>query len=110
MDIAWQTVDGALDRIRKEVRLQREKSNSLCKQRTAHDWQQTRADMRRDPGLSEESISYFWKAHTVTVLVFLIACLVYGATRPESEDAGDGRFKRLYWGLPQTSPKSCLEF
>ena len=40
MDLAWQTVDGALDRIRKEVRLQREKSNSLCKQRTAHDWQQ----------------------------------------------------------------------
>ena len=87
MELAWQTVDGAIDRIRKEVRLQREKSNSLCKQRTAHDWQQTKEDMRKDG--AEESISYFWKAHTVTVLIFLIACLVYGATRPESEDAGD---------------------
>ena len=84
MELAWQTVDGAIDRIRKEVRLQREKSNSLCQQRTAHDWQQTKEDMRKDG--AEESISYFWKAHTVTVLVFLIACLVYGATETPSED------------------------
>ncbi len=31
-------VDGAIDRIKREVALQREKSNSMCRLRTAHNW------------------------------------------------------------------------
>ncbi len=38
MDRARQTVDEAIDRIRREVELQREKSNSMCNLRTAHNW------------------------------------------------------------------------
>ena len=38
MDRARQTVDEAIGRIRREVALQREKSNSMCHLRTAHNW------------------------------------------------------------------------
>ena len=31
MDRAWQTMDGAIDRLKREVELQREKSNNMCK-------------------------------------------------------------------------------
>jgi phosphatidylserine synthase 2 len=88
MEIAWQTVDGALDRIRKEVRIQREKSNTLCRQRTAHDWMQYKAEIERDDDQQEGTISYFWKAHTITVLLFLICCLVYvGVIETPSDDS-----------------------
>ena len=32
-------VDTALDRIRKEVEVQKQKSDAMCKLKTAHDWQ-----------------------------------------------------------------------
>jgi hypothetical protein len=38
MDLARQTVDEAIGRIRQEVEMQREKSNSMCRLRTAHNW------------------------------------------------------------------------
>jgi len=38
MDIARQTVDEAIGRIKLEVELQREKLNSMCRLRTAHNW------------------------------------------------------------------------
>lgn len=66
-------VDGALDRIRREVALQREKSNSMCRLRTAHNWAEDKERIDYD----DPNISFFWRAHTMTVLVFLICCLVY---------------------------------
>ena len=38
MDIARQTVDEAIGRIKHEVELQREKSNTMCRLRTAYNW------------------------------------------------------------------------
>ena len=73
MDRAWQTMDGALGRIRREVELQREKSNSMCRLRTAHNWETYKTKVAYD----DETMSFFWRAHTLTVLIFLICCLVY---------------------------------
>jgi hypothetical protein len=72
MDMA-SMVDGAIDRIRREVALQREKSNSMCRHQTAHNW----TDDKERVGYDDPNISFFWKAHTVSVLIFLLCCLVY---------------------------------
>ena len=74
---ARQTVDGAIDLIRREVRIQREKSNSMCKLKTAHNWE---AEVEVSAATEEaDGNSYFMKAHTITVLIFLISCLIYVA-------------------------------
>ena len=75
MDLARQKVDGAIGLIKREVELQREKSNSMCRLRTAHNWVEDKEHFRdlNDPN----NLSFFMKAHTVTVLIFLICCLVY---------------------------------
>ena len=85
MDGAMQAVDGAIDnaknamdnaihRIKKEVKLQKQKSESMCRLKTAHNWQEEKEKVE-DP----DAPSYFWRAHTVTVLLVLICCLVYTA-------------------------------
>eukprot|EP00093_Oithona_nana_P004628 04628.XXX_74797_76415_1 [CDS] Oithona nana genome sequencing. len=66
-------VDGAIDRIRREVALQREKSNSMCRLQTAHNWSEEKERVDYD----DPHISFFWKAHSVSVLIFLICCLIY---------------------------------
>ncbi len=85
MDRAWQTVDEALDRIRREVEFQREKSNSMCRLRTAHDWQTYKT---RDKVFDDETMTFFWRAHTGTVLAFLICCLFYVAIVEEASEDG----------------------
>lgn len=84
MDTAWQKVDDALDRIRREVDEQREKSNKMCKLRTAHNWVEYNTNVAYD----DETMSFFWRAHTLTVLFFLIICLVYvGVIEEPIEDS-----------------------
>ena len=39
MDTAINAVDTAIDRIKKEVKIQKDKSESMCKYKTAHNWQ-----------------------------------------------------------------------
>ena len=75
MDLARQKVDDAIGLIKKEVQLQREKSNSMCRLRTAHNWAEDKEKFKDSNDPNE--ISFFMKAHTVTVLIFLICCLVY---------------------------------
>ena len=78
---ARQTVDDAIDLIRREVQLQREKSNSMCRLKTAHDWEEV-----KEASEPEEQDGYFMRAHTVTVLAFLIGCLIYlGLFVPEDD-------------------------
>lgn len=48
-------VDGALDRIRREVALQREKSNSMCRLQTAHNWSEEKERIDYD----DPHISFF---------------------------------------------------
>jgi len=48
-------VDGALDRIRREVALQREKSNSMCRLQTAHNWAEEKERIDYD----DPHISFF---------------------------------------------------
>ena len=78
-------VDGALDRIRREVALQREKSNSMCRLQTAHNWAEEKERIDYD----DPHISFFWKAHTTSVLIFLIIGLTYVGfiEDPEQHDA-----------------------
>ena len=38
-DNAKHVVDNAIDRIKKEIQLQKEKSDNMCKIKTAHNWQ-----------------------------------------------------------------------
>ena len=84
MDMARQKVDYAIGLIKREVQLQREKSNSMCRLRTAHNWAEDKEHYRdsNDPN----DISFFMKAHTVTVLIFLICCLVYVGVIEESTE------------------------
>merc|ERR1719419_1230643 len=77
------TVDDAIDLIRREVQLQREKSNSMCRLKTAHNWEEVKKGQEQD-NLANQSDGqttdgYFMRAHTITVLIFLIGCLVYVA-------------------------------
>ena len=75
MNLARQKVDTAIGLIKREVELQREKSNSMCRLRTAHNWTE---DKEKFKDLNNPNdLSFFMKAHTVTVLIFLICCLVY---------------------------------
>ncbi len=94
MDLAWQKVDDALERIRREVDTQREKSNAMCQLRTAHNWVDYKAKVEYD----DETMTFFWRAHTFTVLAFLICCLVYVGVieaPPENvEDMWDYNSKR----------------
>ncbi len=84
MDRAWQKVDDALDRIRREVEVQREKSNHMCRLRTAHNWIEYKTKVDYD----DETMTFFWRAHTLTVLVFLICCLLYvGVVEEPVEDS-----------------------
>lgn len=69
---ARQAVDDALGRIRQEVKLQREKSNSMCQLRTAHDWVDYKTNV-----FDDNTVTFFWRAHTLTVLFCLICVLVY---------------------------------
>ena len=39
MDTALNAVDTAIDRIKREVQIQKKKSDSMCKYKTAHNWQ-----------------------------------------------------------------------
>ncbi|CAB4062333.1 PTDSS2 [Lepeophtheirus salmonis] len=76
MDRARQTVDGAIDRIKARIQFQREKSNSMCRLRTAYNWLEEKEKRVTD---FDEKGSFLFRAHTLTVLVCLIACLVYVA-------------------------------
>ncbi len=39
IDNAKHAMDNAIDRIKKEIQLQKEKSDNMCKIKTAHNWQ-----------------------------------------------------------------------
>ena len=77
MDLARQKVDNAIGLIKREVEIQREKSNSMCRLRTAHNWTEDKEHFKGDANGDPNDLSFFMKAHTVTVLIFLICCLVY---------------------------------
>jgi len=76
IDNAKQAMDTAIDRIKREVELQKQKSDAMCELKTAHNWQDEK-EVREV--LDEDSPTYFWRAHTVTVLFILLGCLVYTA-------------------------------
>jgi len=76
IDNAKHAMDSAIDRIKREVKLQKQKSNSMCQLKTAHNWEEEREVRIVE---DEASPSYFWRAHTVTVLLVLVGCLVYTA-------------------------------
>ena len=80
---------GALDRIRREVALQREKSNSMCRLQTAHNWAEEKERIDYD----DPHISFFWKAHTASVLIFLILGLGYVGLI-EDPNTHDSEFNR----------------
>ena len=80
---------GALDRIRREVALQREKSNSMCRLQTAHNWAEEKERIDYD----DPHISFFWKAHTASVLIFLILGLIYVGLI-EDPNTHDSEFNR----------------
>ncbi len=92
MDRAWQKVDDALDRIRREVDREREKSNAMCRLRTAHNWLDYRA--ARPVEYDDETMTFFWRAHTFTVLLFLICCLVYVGVIEQPVDDAEYNTKR----------------
>jgi len=48
----------------------------MCKFKTAHNWQNSGREQQEG---STDQANYFWRAHTVTVLLALISCLVYTA-------------------------------
>jgi len=75
IDNAKSAMEGAIDRIKKEVALQREKSEDMCHLKTAHNWKEEKEKQVQDL----DTPSYFWRGHTVTVLIVLICCLVYTA-------------------------------
>ena len=73
LDNVKSAMDNAIQRINREIRLQKLKSDSLCRQKTAHNWQE-----EKEPNVSDlSSPNFFWRAHTVTVLLVLICCLIY---------------------------------
>ena len=73
LDNVKNAMDNAIQRINKEIRLQKLKSDSMCRLKTAHNWQEEKEQNVVD--LSRPS--FFWRAHTGTVLLLLICCLVY---------------------------------
>jgi phosphatidylserine synthase 2 len=73
IDNAKNVMDSAIERIKKEVALQREKSEDMCHLKTAHNWTEEKEKRVQD----DDVPSYFWRAHTGTVLIALICCLVY---------------------------------
>ncbi|XP_023330653.1 phosphatidylserine synthase 2 [Eurytemora carolleeae] len=75
MDTALHAVDTAIDRIKREVEIQKQKSDNMCKFKTAHNWQEEKEGSVEDT----TQPSYFWRAHTGTVLIVFICCLVYTA-------------------------------
>jgi len=89
MDTAFHAVDTAIDRIKREVQIQKEKSDDMCKYKTAHNWQEEKEKHVEDTN----NPSYFWRAHTVTVLLLLISCLIYTALIqvPEEDAVYNGK-------------------
>eukprot|EP00096_Caligus_rogercresseyi_P010772 TRINITY_DN4020_c0_g1_i1.p1 TRINITY_DN4020_c0_g1~~TRINITY_DN4020_c0_g1_i1.p1 ORF type:complete len:457 (+),score=134.28 TRINITY_DN4020_c0_g1_i1:64-1434(+) len=77
MDRARQTVDGALHRIRARIQDQREKSNSMCRLRTAYNWLEEKERRVVHESEGGKGSSFLFRAHTLSVLVCLMACLLY---------------------------------
>ena len=77
LDNVKNAMDNAIQRINKEIKLQKLKSDSMCHLKTAHNWQEEKEQNVTD--LSKPS--FFWRAHTVTVLLVLIAVLIYKVSR-----------------------------
>jgi len=73
LDNVKNAMDNAIQRINREIRLQKLKSDSLCQLKTAHNWQKEKEENVVDVSAP----NFFWRAHTVTVLLVLICCLVY---------------------------------
>jgi len=73
VDLVTAAMDTAIDRIRREVKKEKQKGDAMCELKTAHDWQAEKEGRVEDL----DNPSYFWRAHTVTVLLGLIGCLVY---------------------------------
>ena len=73
LDNVKNAMDNAIQRINKEIKMQKLKSDSLCQLKTAHNWQEEKEQNVVD----KSAPSYFWRAHTITVLLVLICCLVY---------------------------------
>jgi len=85
MDAAWQMMDEAVRRVKREVDDQREKNNAACRLQTAHNWLDYKT---KHVEYDDETMSYFWRAHTLTVLALLISALVYvGVVEEPVEDA-----------------------
>lgn len=55
MDTAFQAVDTAIDRIKREVQIQKEKSDEMCRYKTAHNWQVWQISMMKGVFLIKES-------------------------------------------------------
>ena len=72
LDNVKNVMDNAIQRINKEIKIQKLKSDSLCQLKTAHNWQE-----EKELVVDKSSPNYFWRAHTITVLLFLISCLIY---------------------------------
>ena len=73
LDNVKNAMDNAIQRINKEIKMQKLKSDTMCQLKTAHNWQEEKEEKVVD----KSSPSYFWRAHTITVLIVLISCLIY---------------------------------
>ena len=65
LDNVKNAMDNAIQRINREIRLQKLKSDSLCQLKTAHNWQKEKEENVVDVSAP----NFFWRAHTVTVLL-----------------------------------------
>jgi len=84
LDNVKNVMDNAIQRINKEIKIQKLKSDSMCQLKTAHNWQEEKEQNVVD----KSSPNYFWRAHTITVLLFLISCLIYeGLIKTPVEDS-----------------------
>ena len=68
LDGAKHAVDNAVSRIRQEVRLQKQKSDSLCRLKTAHNWREEKEENVED----NYAPTYFWRYDTT----------LFGTNRP----------------------------
>ena len=94
LDNVKNVMDNAIQRINKEIKIQKLKSDSMCQLKTAHNWQEEKEQNVVD----KSSPNYFWRAHTITVLLFLISCLIYEGR----SDLSFLHFQRLVAGLIKT--------
>lgn len=68
----------------------------MCRLQTAHNW----AEEKERVDYDDPHISFFWKAHTATVLIFLVLCLTYvGVIENPTDDSEFNSKRGIYAAL-----------